>query len=101
MSSIDPDLLGTQHEIVSGINPLFPGHEFGQEPITIDFVAGDFINPSPLTDTVLVDGFCQLVLFHSSIPTLSEWGAIILGTLLLLLTVFSYWRRRSPAPVSL
>jgi hypothetical protein len=53
--------LDTAREIENGSNPFFIGAVFGAMPVSIDLDNGTFVNPAPLSGTVVTRAYLQLV----------------------------------------
>lgn len=93
----EPRPLRDTYDIVNGRCPDLPGYLIGTTPITFDPNAGEGENPfstTPLTQTLHRDGEITLTP-ERDIPTVSEWGLIVMAGLVLAAgTMLIIWRKR-------
>lgn len=98
----DPQPFLDSYDIVNGECDDLPGYLIGTTPIVFDPNAGpdeDPFSTTPLTGTLYLDSDITLGVTGAPIPTVSEWGLIIMTLLLLTAgtVIFGRLRRRRPA----
>ncbi len=94
----DPRPLLDTYAIVDGASPDLPGYLIGTTPIVFNPDAGPDENPfstTPLTGALVGDAE---VTYSASapIPTVSEWGLIVMTLLMLTVATVALGRRRQP-----
>lgn len=92
----DPRPLQDEYTIVDGECDDLPGYLIGTTPITFDPLAPPGENPlqtTPLTGELVRDGE-TIFTPETAIPTLSEWGLIIFGMVLIGFITWVFLRRR-------
>jgi hypothetical protein len=97
----DPRPPQESYDVVDGVCADLPGYLFGTTPFVFDSTAGPGDNPmqtTPLTATVHLDGEITLSAGQlEAIPTLTEWGLIIFGVLLIGWMAWAVMRRKRRA----
>ena len=96
----NPPIVLDQYMIVNGTCPELPGYMFGTTPFVFDPNAPEGGYPfttTPLNGMLSLDGDISLIPDPQGIPTVTEWGMIILVLLFLTAGTLVAVRRRRPA----